>query len=442
MSSLPPSRSWRLSRRSAWHNAAAMAHLADALRRLAELGIDASDSDETRVSKGTFVIFGIAAGLAGVAWTLLYLALGGRPLAASIPSGFTVIIAVVLVYYARSRRIMRLPELQMLLMLLLPALLQLSLGGFVKGSAVVVWAFAAPLLALMYHRPRRAAPWFVGFGAVVLLCVILDGFASRLAPELPERTRISLFALNIMGIASLTFVTLAYFRRERDEAAERSDRLLLNVLPREIAARLKRGENPIVDTLQEITVLFADMTGFTTRSIDEHPAETVKVLNEVFSAFDELADRHGMLRIRTSGDNYMAVAGVPLPRTDHVRAAVDLALDMQAEVARLNHERGWHLAFRMGVNCGPAVAAVIGSRKFTYDVWSDAVNTASRMESHGEPGRIHVTAAIAARLGEGYVLIPRGGIEVKGKGRMDTFFVESAAPDGRLSRLAQPDRTT
>ena len=221
-----------------------------------------------------------------------------------------------------------------------------------------------------------------------------------------------------------------------------SDRLLLNVLPREIAARLKRGENPIVDTLQEITVLFADMTGFTTRSIDEHPAETVKVLNEVFSAFDELADRHGMLRIRTSGDNYMAVAGVPLPRTDHVRAAVDLALDMQAEVARLNHERGWHLAFRMGVNCGPAVAAVIGSRKFTYDVWSDAVNTASRMESHGEPGRIHVTAAIAARLGEGYVLIPRGGIEVKGKGRMDTFFVESAAPDGRLSRLAQPDRTT
>ena len=115
---------------------------------------------------------------------------------------------------------------------------------------------------------------------------------------------------------------------------------------------------------------------------------------------------------------------------------------MQAEVARLNHERGWHLAFRMGVNCGPAVAAVIGSRKFTYDVWSDAVNTASRMESHGEPGRIHVTAAIAARLGEGYVLIPRGGIEVKGKGSMDTFFVESAAPDGRLSRLAQPDRTT
>jgi len=169
MTSLPPSRSWRLSRRSAWHNAAAMAHLADALRRLAELGIDASDSDETRVSKGTFVIFGIAAGLAGVAWTLLYLALGGRPLAASIPSGFAVIIAVVLVYYARSRRIMRLPELQMLLMLLLPALLQLSLGGFVKGSAVVVWAFAAPMLALLYHRPRGAAPWFVGFGAVVVV---------------------------------------------------------------------------------------------------------------------------------------------------------------------------------------------------------------------------------------------------------------------------------
>src|SRR5579864_6585925 len=261
-----------------------MGQLAVALRSLAELGVDASDSDETRVSKGTFVIFGIAAGVAGVAWTLLYLGLGGRPLAASIPSGFTVIDVLALVYYARNRRIGRLPELQMILMLLLPALLQLSLGGFVKGSAVVVWAFAAPLLALLYHRPRSAAPWFIGFGAVVVICVILDGFASSMAPELPARTRIGLFALNIMGIASLTFVTLAYFRRERDEAAERSERLLLNVLPREIAARLKRGENPIVDSLEEISVLFADMTGFTTRSIEEHPDETVRVLNEVFSA--------------------------------------------------------------------------------------------------------------------------------------------------------------
>ncbi|TMF36003.1 MAG: adenylate/guanylate cyclase domain-containing protein [Chloroflexi bacterium] len=411
-----------------------MGELAESLRRLAGLGVEASDSDEIRVSKGTFVIFGIAAGLAGAAWTILYLALGGRPLAASIPGAFTVVDVGVLIFYARTRWIGRLPDLQMLLMLLLPALLQLSLGGFVKGSAVVVWAFAAPMLALLYHRPRGAAPWFVGFGAVVVVCVLLNGFASDLAPELPERTRIVLFALNILGIASLTFVTLAYFRRGRDEAAERSDRLLLNVLPREIAARLKKGENPIVDSLEEITVLFADMTGFTTRSIDEHPAETVKVLNEVFSAFDELADRHGMLRIRTSGDNYMAVAGVPLPRKDHARAAVDLALAMQAEVDRLNAERGWHLAFRIGLNCGPAVAAVIGSRKFTYDVWSDAVNTASRMESHGEPGRIHVTAAIAARLGDGYMLIPRGGIEVKGKGTMETFFVESAALNGNAPR--------
>lgn len=411
-----------------------MGQLADALRRLAELGVDPSDSDETRVSKGTFVIFGLVAAVAGVAWTLLYLALGGRPLAASIPTGFTLIDGVVLVYYARTRRIGRLPDLQMLLMLLLPALLQVSLGGFVKGSAVVVWAFAAPLLAVLYRRPRRAAPWFVGFGCVVVISVALDGFASGLAPELPARTRIGLFALNIVGIASVTFVTLAYFRRERDEAAERSERLLLNVLPGEIAARLKKGESPIVDSLEEISVLFADMTGFTARSIEESPVETVRVLNEVFSAFDELADRHGMLRIRTSGDSYMAVAGVPLPRIDHARAAVDLALDMQAEVERLNRERSWRLAFRIGVNCGPAVAAVIGTRKFTYDVWSDAVNTASRMESHGETGRIHITSAIADRLGDCYVLTPRGGIEVKGKGRMETFFV-----DGRASKKNRPD---
>jgi adenylate cyclase len=426
--------------RLAWQNAVAMGELTQALRRVAGLGIDASDSDETRVAKGTFAIFGIAAGLAGVAWALLYLALGGRPLAASIPIGFALITVVVLIYHARTRRIRLLPELQMSLMLLLPTLLQLSLGGFVKGSAVVVWAFAAPMLALLYHRPRGAAPWFGGFGAVVVVCVLVDGYASSLAPELPERTRIGLFALNIIGIASLSFVTLAYFRRERDDAADRSERLLLNVLPREIATRLKRGENPIVDSLEEITVLFADMTGFTGRSIDEHPAETVKVLNEVFSAFDELADRRGILRIRTSGDSYMAVAGVPVPRSDHARAAVDLALDMQAEVERLNRERGWNLAFRIGLNCGPAVAAVIGSRKFTYDVWSDTVNTASRMESHGEPGRIHVTDAIAAKLGDGYGLVARGGIEVKGKGKMETFFVERRRSTAHVDHVADDYR--
>jgi guanylate cyclase len=343
--------------------------------------------------------------------------------------------------YARTRRIGPLPELQVLLMLLLPALLQLSLGGFVKASAVVVWSFGAPLLALLYHRPRRALPWFGGFLATVLVCLALDGRAADSAPTLPEATRRALFALNIAGIATLTFVALAYFRRERDRAAETSERLLLNVLPAEIAARLKRGQDT-TDSFDEITVLFADMTGFTTRSQREDPHQTVKVLNEVFSAFDELAAKRGLIRIRTSGDSYMAVAGVPTPRPDHVVCAVDFALEMQAEIARLNREHGWELAFRIGLNCGPAVAAVIGSRKFTYDVWSDTVNTAARMESHGEPGRIHVTAEIARRLGDEFLLTSRGPVAVKGKGHMETFFVEGRADrdESRTPRLPALDR--
>lgn len=390
---------------------------------LAALGVSENDSDEERISKGTFVVFGVAASVAGAAWTALYLVLGGRPLAALIPSGFTVITIAMLGLYAKTRRIGPMLDVQMFLMLLLPALLQLSLGGFVKGSAVVVWAFAAPLLALVYHRPGGAVPWFGGFIGIVVLCVALDAVASAYAPSLPAETRNALFAFNIAGIASLTFVTVAFFRRERDLAAERSERLLLNVLPAEIAARLKRGQDT-TDSFDEITVLFADMTGFTARSEQEDPHATVKVLNEVFSAFDELAASRGLIRIRTSGDSYMAVAGVPTPRPDHVIRAVDFALDMQAEIARLNRERAWDLAFRIGLNCGPAVAAVIGSRKFTYDVWSDTVNTAARMESHGEPGRIHVTGEIARRLGDEYLLTPRGAIEVKGKGSMETFFVE------------------
>jgi class 3 adenylate cyclase len=204
---------------------------------------------------------------------------------------------------------------------------------------------------------------------------------------------------------------------------QRSERLLLNVLPAPIAARLKAGEGVIADAFPEVTVLFADIVDFTRRSRRIGPAQVVATLNELFSAFDALAQRHGLEKIKTIGDAYMVAGGLPTPRPDHAQAIAEMALAMQAEVARRADPSGRPLQLRVGIDTGPVEAGVIGTSKFSYDLWGDTVNTASRMESHGVAGCIQVTARTYQRLRDGYRFQPRGRIPVRGMGEMDTWFL-------------------
>jgi class 3 adenylate cyclase len=211
--------------------------------------------------------------------------------------------------------------------------------------------------------------------------------------------------------------------------AELAERLLLNILPAPIAERLKREPGVIADAC-EITVLFADIVGFTPLTARVPPDRMVRWLNGVFAAFDRLAERHGLEKIRTIGDSYMVVGGVPLPRPDHAEAVAELALDLLEEVAGIATPLGEPLRVRVGIDSGPAIAAVMGVRKFIYDVYGDAVNTASRMESHGLPGAIQVTAAVYARLRDRYAFAERGEIEVKGKGQLRAFVLTGRRADG------------
>jgi len=222
---------------------------------------------------------------------------------------------------------------------------------------------------------------------------------------------------------------------------QRSERLLLNVLPPEIAERLKRQEYPIADRFEEVSVLFADMVGFTERSAAEAPDVTVAVLNEFLGAFDELAQQHGLRPIRITGDSYLVVGGLPVPRPDHAQAIANMALDMLERVAGLNQQHGWAVGFRIGLNSGPAMAAVVGRLRFTYDVWSDTVNTASRMESSGTPGRIQVTEEIYRRLTVTHTFERRGQIEIKGKGPMTTYFLIGRQSISVPSGLVDSSRT-
>ena len=205
---------------------------------------------------------------------------------------------------------------------------------------------------------------------------------------------------------------------------ERSERLLLNMLPEPIAARLKDAHSIIADTLAEVSVLFADLVGFTQLSVRVSPQAMVGMLNRIFSAFDELAEQHGLEKIKTIGDGYEVIAGAPLPRQDHAEAVAEMALGMQAVIRALSQESGWPLNIRIGIDSGgPVVAGVIGQKKYVYEVWGDCVNTASRMESHGLAGCIQVTAAAYERLRGRYAFTERGAIEVKSIGTMSTYLL-------------------
>jgi class 3 adenylate cyclase len=210
--------------------------------------------------------------------------------------------------------------------------------------------------------------------------------------------------------------------RQIEEERTRSDRLLLNILPRPIADRLKSGEEHIVNSFDEVTVMFADLVGFTALSTQIPPTKLVRLLDQIFSVFDEIADRHGLEKIKTIGDNYMAAAGLPFPHHDHASAAAHMALDMHEAIEKFRPSQSV-LKLRIGICTGPVIAGVIGQNKFIYDLWGDTVNTASRMESHGVPGRTQVAETTYELLRDRFRFEERGAIEVKGKGSMKTYFL-------------------
>lgn len=212
---------------------------------------------------------------------------------------------------------------------------------------------------------------------------------------------------------------------------EKSEQLLLNILPEPIARQLKDGQSSIADGFAEATVLFADLVNFTQLSTQMPPRELLSLLNEIFSRFDQLTEKHGLEKIKTIGDAYMVVGGLPMPRPDHAEAIAEMAIDMQTEIFKFSLRRH-ECDIRIGINTGPVVAGVIGTKKFIYDLWGDTVNVASRMESHGLEGEIQVTAATYERLKHAYTFKRRGIIQVKGKGDMETYLLLGRKKPKRL----------
>jgi class 3 adenylate cyclase len=297
------------------------------------------------------------------------------------------------------------------------------------------------------HNTSRNSPkkdWKVGdVRGILEITTPLDSFMAKTNQGLQENFTMLAF-LSVLGLSGITLVIgrlrqtskeLEHRVRERTAQLqktneqlsieqEKSERLLLNILPEPIADQLKEGHRNIADGFAEVTILFADIVGFTTLSERISPTQLVNLLNEIFSAFDKLSDEYGLEKIKTIGDAYMVVGGIPTFRSDHAEAIAEMAIGMQQEVAKFNAQHNAELSLRIGINTGPVVAGVIGTKKFIYDLWGDAVNTASRMESHSLPGCIQVTQSTYQSLRDKYLLEERGVIHVKGKGEMTTYFLK------------------
>jgi adenylate cyclase len=395
--------------------------LATSLARFAALGVAPDDSDQLRTRKVALTTAASLITALAVVWVGTYLALGA-PVSAAIPFTYQVLSIVSIALFARFKSYPLFRTSQLALMTLLPFVLQWSLGGYEASSAVSLWALVAAFGALVFADPRGAIPWYLAFLTLTIVSAILDPILPR-TTFIGEPVRIAFFVLNISGVSLTAYLLLQYFVRSRDAAFLRSEGLLLNVLPKVIAERLKRGEGSIAEGYDEVSVLFADVVDFTSFAERTSPQCVVAVLDEIFSAFDGLALHYGLEKIKTIGDAYLVVGGLPEPRPDHAEAIADLGLDMQAAVGRLCESLGLELAIRIGINSGPVIAGVIGRHKFIYDLWGDTVNTASRMESQGIAGGIQVTEATYLRLRDTFRFEARGPIDVKGKGRLPTYLL-------------------
>jgi adenylate cyclase len=400
---------------------------------------DPEDTVEVRVEKFTVLLVAGLCCLAGLVWTAMYYAIFGLGLTALLPFLFFIVVGSSLLVSHISRNHHYAAYAQIICIIYITVLIQWSIGGVFDSGFVMVWSFIGPMVALLFFPPRRAVLWFLLFLANLIITVVFNEYFAARGQAVTERTRLFFFLLNLGVASAVVFVFASYFVRNAINEREKANRLLLNVLPKEIAPILKAGNKTIADHFDSASVLFADIVGSTPLFSDLEPAEAVDWLNEVFSKFDRLVEKYGLEKIRTIGDNYMIASGVPVTRPDHAEAIAHLALDMIQELKAVPPRNGKRIEFRVGINSGPLVAGVIGESKFHYDLWGDTVNTASRMESHGEAGMVHISKATYELLGEDFECRPRGRIPVKGKGEMETWFLAGRrlkAGPGKSSLLA------
>jgi class 3 adenylate cyclase len=375
--------------------------------------------------------------LASVLWLSVYWSMG-QQFSVSITLAFQALSAGTIAFYLKTRKLQLFAMIQLGLILFTPFAMQWSIGNFVTASGVSLWGLIAPVGAVTVLGTRQSMPWFFAWLFMTVMAGVFDFLLSGAPVKVDMQTVAVFFVLNFAAISLMIYALLWYFASEKQKLRaqvdlqheqlrvekERSERLLLNVLPPAIAERLKRGESNIAQGHADVTVMFADIVGFTKMTEELSPVETVKILNDVFSMFDEIADKYGVEKIKTIGDAYMAAAGAETGAQIHYADAIaNMALEMLERVHAYRERSGENIELRIGIGTGPVVAGVIGKKKFIYDMWGDTVNVASRMAADAYSGSVQVDLTTFRRLHTRFKFDAPHEVEIKGKGRMQVHHL-------------------
>lgn len=415
------------------------------LGNLASRVIADTDTEDEKLAK-TLVIF--ACGLMGFAamlWLAIYWAMGMR-FPAAVPLAYLTVSAASLAFYLWKRNFVLFRTLQVLLFLFVPFIMQWSIGSFVTSSGVVLWALLAPIGVMLFQGPRQSIPWFAAYVVLTAVSGVFDytlGYGDKTV-SLPMQTIAVFFVLNFVAMSTILYLLAVFFVREKErlraaleqqhellaQEQGRSERLLLNVLPAPIARRLKDDPAGIADGYADVTVMFADLIGFTRMSEELPPKDMVALLNRIFSWFDELAERHGLEKIKTVGDAYMAAGGILESGATYTEAVIEMALEMREGIGRFRMPDGRPIGIHIGIASGPLVAGVIGVRKFIYDLWGQTVNIANRLSMEAVDGGILVDATTWRRLNNRYVFEPPMMLVMKSQRRFEAYRLISRRAPG------------
>ena len=388
---------------------------------------------DSTLGKAILTLLVFAESLVCVFWIFTLSGLGeGYAIMAAVPYVYIIVSYASLLVFYRSKKFEYFTFTQLVMLLVMPFFMQWAIGGYEASSGIAIWAILCPIGALMILGTRQSTSWFILFALLAALSwKFNDQFAGNSLP-IPRYIKDTFFLMNIMGTSCILYAVMRYFQSQKERTLQelaleqaRSEKLLLNILQKSIANRLKNNDMRIADGFDSVTVLFADIVGFTKLTASMPPAELVEMLSQLFSRFDQLAEEYGLEKIKTIGDGYMVVGGAPLSLDNHACVIARLALQMQQALAAFNADAGSALEMRIGISSGAVVAGVIGTSKFAYDIWGDPVNMASRMEQTALPGTIQVSEETYKLIASECNLKLRGLVQIKGKGEVNTYMLEA-----------------
>ena len=415
------------------------------LSRLSDRVITVHDTAEQKLQKTLLVFACGLMGFAAMLWLVIYHAMGIK-YSATVPLIYLAVSAATLALYLWNLNFAYFRFAQTSLYLFVPFIMQWSIGSYVTSSGVMLWALLAPIGVMVFQGPKESVPWFFAYLVMTAVSGFFDyylAYGSEKTTGLPMQTIAVFFALNFAAMSTIVYLLVVYFVRQKDRVKaaldeqhsllqieqERSERLLLNVLPGHIAERLKRDPTVIADGLADCTVMFADLTDFTRLSEELPPRDMVALLNEVFSWFDALAEKYDLEKIKTIGDAYMVAGGLLDQDGKYTEAIVNMALDVRDKIGELKTGTGESLGIHIGIGSGPVVAGVIGVKKFIYDLWGNAVNLAARLTSEAATGGILVDATTYRRLRGMYQFEGPEPLTVKGKRQLTAYRLIAKLPE-------------